>query len=103
MIDVLGAAEARESGPGAAVLLDNDVVKVVAFRFAAQQVLREHRTRHPILVQAMSGELDLSVQGDAPHRLHPGRIVFLEAMVPHTVATDLGGELTVTMLLAPDR
>ncbi|AZA13865.1 cupin domain-containing protein [Corynebacterium choanae] len=74
---------------------------IIAMTFTPGQVLADHKAAHPILVQAVAGELQFSC-GDETVTLTPGMVLHLDPMVVHrvSVAADAkeNGVLFLTML-----
>jgi quercetin dioxygenase-like cupin family protein len=95
---LIGMLEPFEDKPRAQNVLRAPEAHVVAFEFAAGQVLHEHQAHHPVLIQALAGHLHLS-HADAELELRPGDLLHLPAMVAHTVTAIDDSTLTVTMLL----
>lgn len=98
--DIFEAASSRGGRPGAAAVLDTDGVKVVAFEFAAGDVLKEHAAHHAVVIQVLRGSVEFTVQGEVL-TLGPGRLVHLTPMLRHAVRAIEDSTLIVTMLLSP--
>ncbi|GGC74293.1 cupin domain-containing protein [Hoyosella rhizosphaerae] len=96
--DPLSAATPRPKGPGAAVIVDTEFTKVVAFTFGPGQELREHAVHHPGIITAIDGTFEFTLP-DRTVDLQPGQVVHLAPLVPHSVRSVGGGTLTVAMLL----
>ncbi|GAA2029156.1 hypothetical protein GCM10009720_06280 [Yaniella flava] len=64
--------------------LEGDGANLIFLTFAPGQVLRSHTSAHPITVQALSGNLELTTD-DGDVVLEPGTVVHLRAMVVHEV------------------
>ena len=76
--------QGKGTRPGVKKALVGHGARVVMFRFAAGQVLDEHKAAFPILVQCLQGTVDF-VSGDQVATLGPGSVANLDAMVLHEV------------------
>lgn len=76
--------QGKGARPGVKKALVGHGARVVMFRFAAGQVLDEHKAAFPILVQCLQGTVDF-VSGDQTVTLGPGSVANLDAMVLHEV------------------
>ena len=65
-------------------LLDNDVVRVVAFAFDTGEQLTEHTASLPVVVQVLRGDLRFQV-ADEEHVLTGGDCVYLAPGAPHAL------------------
>lgn len=65
-------------------LIDNDVVRVVAFAFDTGEQLTEHTAALPVVVQVLRGDLRFEVAGEE-HVLTAGDCVYLAAGAPHAL------------------
>ncbi len=66
--------------------------------FAAGAELTEHRTpKHPLLMQALDGELTVTVAGEDTV-LRPGDFLHLDAGVPHAVRAEVDSHLGLMLL-----
>lgn len=99
--DVIGRVEPYPGKAHVFVALENETVKIVAFEFAAGQVLSEHAAHHPIVVQVLSGRVDFTLP-DRTVDLGPGEFLHLTPLLRHSVTATEDTTLTVTMLLPHD-
>ncbi|MDO5627704.1 MAG: cupin domain-containing protein [Mobilicoccus sp.] len=98
-VDALcGVATPRGGRGGAKAVLANDTTKVVTFEFEEGDVLTEHATRHPVLIQVIRGRIHFDVQDDRIE-MAPGQVIHLTPMLRHAVTALEPTTLTVTMLL----
>lgn len=65
-------------------LINNDVLRVVAFAMGAGQELTEHASTRAVTVQVIEGALDFSVDG-VEHRLAQGDVVYLAPGARHAL------------------
>lgn len=61
-----------------------DGVRVVAFALDTGQSLAEHSAGVPVLLQVVSGSVDVEVEG-ATHALRPGGLAHIPARTRHSV------------------
>lgn len=84
--------------PHGHTVLDAPGVRVVVLGFAAGSALTEHRTpKHPLLMQALEGELTVTVAGEDTV-LRPGDFLHLDAGVLHAVRADVDSHLALFLL-----
>lgn len=64
------------------VLLDTDAGKEIRIAFRKGQIMKEHQTPFPIVVQVFEGAIDFGVRGDIQN-LKRGDMIALSGGVPH--------------------
>lgn len=74
--------EYKENKPAILVLLDTESTKEIRIAMRAGQVMKEHKTPFPIVVEIFDGQIDFGVNGTI-HQLTKGDLVSLEGNVPH--------------------
>lgn len=79
---ILENLEYREDRPSFTILLENDVCKESRILFKKEQVLREHTSRYPIVVEVVEGCIDFTTEGNT-HKLLKGNMTFLDANIAH--------------------
>ena len=89
-----------EERPYVQVLSDIGTARLVLFAFKAGQQLQEHRTSSQILVQALRGRVTVIAEGSSV-KLHAGRVLQVEANVPHTVVAQTDAIMLLTLLPSP--
>jgi len=72
----------HESRPTIQVLLDTNAGKEIRIAFRKGQIMKEHQTPFPIVVQVFEGTIDFGVNG-AIQNLKRGDMIALEGGVPH--------------------
>lgn len=72
----------NESRPTIQVLFETEVGKEIRIAFKEGQVMKEHKTPFPIVVEIFEGAIDFGVKGII-HSLKKGDMVALEGGVPH--------------------
>jgi quercetin dioxygenase-like cupin family protein len=72
----------HEKRPTIQVLFETESGKEIRIAFKKDQVMKEHKTPFPIVVEIFEGSIDFGVNGKL-HSLHKGDLVALEGGVPH--------------------
>lgn len=72
----------HESRPTIQVLLETESGKEIRIAFRKDQVMKEHKTPFPIVVEIFKGSIDFGVNGTV-HNLNKGDLISLEGGVPH--------------------
>lgn len=76
--------EYKQSGPAINVLFETDFTKEIRIVFKEGQIMKEHQTPFPIVVELFSGNLEFGVNGEI-HSLQVGDILALNGGVPHNL------------------
>ncbi len=95
--DVSERIDILEDGTLSRVLHRDDKVRLVAFGFDAGQELTEHTAAVPVLLQVVSGRVEMSV-GDDSFELAPRGWLRMDARLPHSVLALEPTVLLLTML-----
>jgi len=87
----------KENGPAIQVLFDTPFTKEIRIAMRKGQLMKEHQTPYPIVVEIVDGNIDFAVSGEAMH-LERGDLIALEGAVPHslTALADSIVRLTLT-------
>lgn len=86
--------EFKEDKPAIQVLFETENTKEIRIALAKGQIMKEHKTKYPIVVEMFEGEIDFTVYGKV-HRLKKGSILALEGNVLHEL---LGVENSIVRL-----
>jgi quercetin dioxygenase-like cupin family protein len=65
-------------------LLETESSKEIRITFSKGQILKEHKTPFPIIVEVYKGEIAFSVNGSVQN-LNAGNLLALEGGVPHSL------------------
>jgi quercetin dioxygenase-like cupin family protein len=84
------------------VLYRDDRLRLVGFTFDTGQELTEHTSALPVVIQVISGRLDL-VLGDRKTQAGPGSWIHLPARLPHSVYAVEPTLMLLTMLTTPQQ
>lgn len=90
----------REEGPYVQVLSDLGTARLVLFAFKAGQQLKEHKTSSQIVVQVLRGRVSFSTATSSV-KLQAGKLVQLEAGVPHSVTAQTDAVMLLTLTPSP--
>ncbi len=96
--ELCGVATPKNGRGGAKAVLATESAKIVTFEFGEGDVLNEHATRHPVVIQVIRGAVEFDVQGESL-TMRPGQVIHLTPMLRHAVRALEPTTLTVTMLL----
>ncbi|PVW15834.1 cupin domain-containing protein [Marixanthomonas spongiae] len=72
----------HEKRPTIQVLLETETGKEIRIAFKKDQVMKEHKTPFPIVVEIFEGKIDFGLNGTV-HSLKKGDLISLEGGVPH--------------------
>ena len=84
----------NEEKPAIQLLFETENTKEIRIALGKGQVMKEHKTKYPIVVEMFEGEIDFTVLGET-HRLKKGAILALEGNISHEL---LGIENSVIRL-----
>lgn len=72
----------NELKPAISVLLETENSKEIRIVFKKGQLMKEHKTPYPIVVEVFKGEISFGVTG-IKHKLTAGSLITLEGGIPH--------------------
>lgn len=64
------------------ILMETETSKEIRIVFKKNQIMKEHKTPFPIVVQVFKGAIDFGVHGEK-QRLEAGNLISLNGDVPH--------------------
>ncbi len=73
--------------PAVQVLMDTDSSKEIRIAMKKGQVMKEHKTPYPIVVELFEGVISFGVNGKV-HSVKKGDILALEGNVPHDLLAE---------------
>lgn len=72
----------KEDKPSLQLLMETEVSKEIRILMRKDQVMKEHKAPHPIVVELFEGEIEFGVNGAILH-LKKGDLISLGSNVPH--------------------
>ena len=84
----------NEAKPNIQLLFETENTKEIRIALGKGQVMKEHKTKYPIVVELFEGEIEFTVLGET-HRLKKGAILALDGNILHEL---LGIEDSVVRL-----
>ena len=95
--DVAGCAAVQPHSIVSTTVLRAEGTRVVMFAFDAGEELSEHTAAVPVLLQVLSGRLEVTASGRTVH-LTPGDLIHLPTRLPHSVVAVEPAHLQLTLL-----
>lgn len=92
------------SKPKIEILFETDFTKEIRIAFKKDQVMKEHKTPYPIVVEVFEGAIDFGVR-EKIHPLKKGALLALDGEVPHNLKATENSivRLTLTKLNTVER
>ncbi|MCM4158299.1 cupin [Antarcticibacterium flavum] len=88
--------EYNENKPAVKVLMDTDSSREIRITMKKGQVMKEHKTPFPIVVEIFEGEIKFGVKGES-HFLVKGDLVQLDGDVPHDLEAQADSTVRLTL------
>lgn len=82
LASLLNDLQYHETRPTIQVLMETEAGKEIRIAFREGQVMKEHKTPFPIVVEIFEGAIDFGVNGTV-HHLKKGDLICLEGGIPH--------------------
>jgi len=79
---ILSEVTYNDKRPAIKVLMDTNFTKEIRIALKKEQVMKEHQTPYPIVVQIVEGNIQFGVRKEI-HHLKKGDLIALEGRVPH--------------------
>lgn len=79
--------EYNDKKPAVQVLLETDSSKEIRIAMKKGQVMKEHKTPYPIVVELFEGAISFGVNGKV-HKINKGDMLTLEGNVPHDLKAE---------------
>lgn len=84
---LLNDLEFNEKKPAVKVLLDTESSREIRIAMKKGQVMKEHKTPYPIVVELFDGVISFGVNGEV-HTINRGDLLTLEGNVPHDLRAE---------------
>lgn len=86
----------QDNKPKVQLILESDFTKEIRIGFRQGQVMKEHKTPYPIVVEIVEGCIDFGVQGQQ-QILQKGDIIALAGGVPHDLSASKKSIVRLTL------
>ncbi|MCY2688739.1 cupin domain-containing protein [Salinimicrobium sp. TH3] len=84
---ILKNLEYNDTKPAVHVLMDTDSSKEIRIAMKKGQVMKEHKTPYPIVVELFEGIITFGVNGEV-HKIEKGDMLSLEGNIPHDLKAE---------------
>lgn len=97
--NILNNLTFSDDKPSISVLFESSFSKEIRIALKENQIMKEHQTQYPIIVEVFEGNVDFGVEGKI-YNLVKGDILTLEANIPHDLkaTTDCIIRLTLSKM-----
>lgn len=86
----------NDEKPAVQVLLDTDSSREIRIAMKKGQVMKEHKTPYPIVVEIFQGSVNFGVNGET-HRVERGDLLMLEGNIPHDLKAEEDSVVRLTL------
>jgi len=86
----------NEQKPAVQVLLDTDSSREIRIAMKKGQVMKEHKTPYPIVVEIFEGSVNFGVNGET-HLVKRGDLLTLEGNIPHDLKAEEDSVVRLTL------
>lgn len=93
---ILKDLQYHEEKPAVQVLLDTDSSKEIRIAMKKGQVMKEHKTPYPIVVEIFEGSVNFGVNGET-HLFKRGDMLSLEGNIPHDLKAEEDSVVRLTL------
>ena len=91
--------EYNDSKPAIQVLMETNTSKEIRIALKKGQVMKEHKTPFPIVVEIFEGKINFSVNGEILS-LEKGDLIALEGNIPHDLKAEADSTVRLTLTKA---
>jgi quercetin dioxygenase-like cupin family protein len=88
--------EFNEKKPMIKVLFETDFTKEIRIAMQKGTIMKEHKTKYPIVVELVEGSIDFGVQGENKH-LVKGNLLALDGNIPHDLKAKENSIIRLTL------
>lgn len=88
--------EYNDNKPAVKVMLDTDSSREIRIAMRKGQVMKEHKTPFPIIVEIFEGRITFGLDGKS-HDLVKGDLIYLEGNVPHDLMAEEDSTVRLTL------
>ena len=88
--------EYNDQKPAVKVLLDTDSSREIRIAMKKGQVMKEHKTPYPIVVELFEGAINFGVNGEV-HTINKGDLLSLEGGIPHDLKAEEDSIVRLTL------
>lgn len=96
-LGLLGDLPVQTEATTSRVVVNNPLLRVVYFAFAAGEMLTEHSSPRAVVVQVLSGAIRFSVDG-TEHAMTTGDVIYLAPGARHALVADAPSHLSLVMV-----
>lgn len=94
--NILKNLEFNDNKPNITVLFESSFSKEIRILLKENQIMKEHKTPFPIVVEVFDGNIDFGVNGEI-HTLNKGDILTLESNIPHDLKANEDSVIRLTL------
>jgi len=88
--------EYKENKPAISILLETEHSKEIRIAMRSGQIMKEHKTPFPIVVEVFEGKIDFGVQGKVL-QLKKGDLIALDGGIPHDLEAKEDSTVRLTL------
>lgn len=88
--------EYNDEKPAVKVLLDTDSSREIRIAMKKGQIMKEHKTPYPIVVELFEGAINFGVNGEV-HTIHKGDLLSLDGDIPHDLKAEEDSIVRLTL------
>lgn len=96
LASIYNKLEYKDGKPAISVLMETDFTKEIRIAFKNKQLMKEHKTPYPIVVEVIEGEIDFGVNNEVLN-LKKGDLISLKGNVPHDLKANDNSIIRLTL------